>query len=412
MRLRSGGIRRSVAAIALAGVTTTLGSGLALAQTATPTPTPAAPPAQLTITTTYPSIAVDPGGTATLPLQVTSPVVERVDLAVNGAPEGFGTTFRGGGLIVSSVTTTGTGTSPALNLEVDVPEDATPSTVRFQVQATAPSGQATIEVDLVIAEEAGGSVTLSSTNGVEVQSGSSTQTFTFTLALENDTSQAQTFSFEGEAVAPDGQVAPNWEVTVTPSGQAQAASVIVDAGDSQNLTVTVRPAPDAPAGDYPILVSATSGDQTAQKPLGIRITGSYSFTMTSATGRLNTTANAGQATTYQVVITNTGTADLQNVTLTAAPPTGWDVQWDTPTIASVPVDGSATATATLTPASNAISGDYIVTLTARADQVTASQTIQLRTTVETSSIWGFVGIAIIVVVLIGLFVVFQRYGRR
>ena len=134
--------------------------------------------------------------------------------------------------------------------------------------------------------------------------------------------------------------------------------------------------------------------------------------MTSATGRLNTTANAGQATTYQVVITNTGTADLQNVTLTAAPPTGWDVQWDTPTIASVPVDGSATATATLTPASNAISGDYIVTLTARADQVTASQTIQLRTTVETSSIWGFVGIAIIVVVLIGLFVVFQRYGRR
>ena len=159
-------------------------------------------------------------------------------------------------------------------------------------------------------------------------------------------------------------------------------------------------------------MSATRGHQTPHKPLVIRITGSYSFTMTSATGRLNTTANAGQATTYQVVITNTGTADLQNVTLTAAPPTGWDVQWDTPTIASVPVDGSATATATLTPASNAISGDYIVTLTARADQVTASQTIQLRTTVETSSIWGFVGIAIIVVVLIGLFVVFQRYGRR
>jgi uncharacterized membrane protein len=71
-----------------------------------------------------------------------------------------------------------------------------------------------------------------------------------------------------------------------------------------------------------------------------------------------------------------------------------------------------TATATITPASNAISGDYIVTLTARADQVTTPETIQLRTTVETSSIWGFVGIALIVIVLIGLFLVFQRYGRR
>lgn len=410
MRLRSGGIRRSAAAIALAGLAATIGSGGALAQTATPTP--GAPPAQLTITTTYPSISVDPGGTATLPLQVTSPTVERVDLAVVGAPDGFDATFRGGGLIVSSVTTTGTNVSPALTLQVDVPDDATPTTNQFQVQATAPSGQASITVDLVIAEEAGGSVSLTSTNGVEVQSGSSTQTFTFTLALANDTSQEQTFSFDGQVMTPDGQVASGWDVTVVPSSQAQAASVIVGAGDTQNLTVTVDPAPDAAAGDYPVLVSATSGDQAAQKPLGIRITGSYSFTMTSATGRLNTTANAGQPTVYQVVLANTGTADLANVGLTAAPPTGWTTDWDTPAIESIPVGGTATANLTITPASSAISGDYIVTLTARADQVTASQTIQLRTTVETSSIWGFVGIALIVLVLIGLFLVFQRYGRR
>jgi uncharacterized membrane protein len=44
--------------------------------------------------------------------------------------------------------------------------------------------------------------------------------------------------------------------------------------------------------------------------------------------------------------------------------------------------------------------------------VSDSETIQLRTTVETSSIWGFVGIALIALVLIGLFLVFRRYGRR
>ena len=76
-----------------------------MAQTATPTP--GAPPAQLTVSTTYPSITVDPGGTAKFPLQVTSPVVERVDLTVTGAPDGYTTTLKGGGLIVGSVTTTG-----------------------------------------------------------------------------------------------------------------------------------------------------------------------------------------------------------------------------------------------------------------------------------------------------------------
>jgi uncharacterized repeat protein (TIGR01451 family) len=134
--------------------------------------------------------------------------------------------------------------------------------------------------------------------------------------------------------------------------------------------------------------------------------------MTSADGRVNTSATAGQATGFQVVLTNTGSADLANVALTATPPSGWTVTWDTPSIAVIPVGQTATATAQITPASNAIAGDYIVTLTARADQVTAAQTIQLRTTVETSSVWGFVGIALIVLVLIGLFLVFRRYGRR
>ncbi len=125
MRLRSGGIRRSVAALALVAVAaSSLGGTSVLAQTATPTP--GAPPTTLTLSTTYPSITVDPGGTAKFPLQVTSPVVERVDLTVNGAPEGYTTTLKGGGLIVGSVTTTGTDQSPPLELDVKVPDGHRP----------------------------------------------------------------------------------------------------------------------------------------------------------------------------------------------------------------------------------------------------------------------------------------------
>ncbi len=401
MRLRSGGIRRSVAAIALAGLAASLGSGATLAQS--PAPTPGAAPTQLTVTTTYPSVAVDPGGTASFPIQVTSPDVERVDLTVTGAPEGFDTSFRGGGSIVNSVTTTGTSEAPELELEVDVPEGTAAGPSQLTVQATAPSGQATMTIDVVVEDISGGAVTL--TSDVVGQQGSSTTTFTFNLRLENDTAQELTFTFEGQG--PDG-----WTVEAGPSGQAQAASVVVGPGDTENLTATVDPDPAAVAGDYPIVVTATSGDYSAQAQLVVRITGSYSFTMSSVDGRLNTSATAGQVTTYQVRIDNTGSADLLNVQLTASPPTGWTATWDTPTIDVVPVGGTAQATVSITPSTSAIAGDYIVTLTARADDVSDSETIQLRTTVETSSIWGFVGIALIVLVLIGLFLVFRRFGRR
>ncbi len=402
MRLRSGGIRRSVAVFALGVVAaSSLGGTAVLAQTATPTP--GAPPAVLTLSTTYPSITVDPGGTAKFPLQVTSPVVERVDLTVAGAPEGYTTTLKGGGLIVGSVTTTGTDQSPPLELDVKVPTGTVPGTQQLTVHAKSASGQSDLVVDVVIADTSGGDVSL--TTDVIGQRGSSTTTFTFNLKLTNNTAQELTFGFEG--TGPDG-----WTVTVQPSTQAQAASVVVGAGDTENLTATVKPASDATAADYPITVSATAGDYSAQAQLVVQITGSYSFVMTSVDGRLNTSATAGSVTTYQVTITNTGSADLANVALTATPPTGWTATWDTPTIATIPVGQTANATVSITPASNAIAGDYIVTLNARADQVTTPQTIQLRTTVETSSIWGFVGIALIVLVLIGLFLVFRRYGRR
>jgi uncharacterized membrane protein len=80
---------------------------------------------------------------------------------------------------------------------------------------------------------------------------------------------------------------------------------------------------------------------------------------------------------------------------------------DVPTVA---VGESADIVATITPAGNAVAGDYVVTLSARSDD--ADDEMQVRTTVETSTIWGLVGIALIGLVLIGLALVFRRFGRR
>jgi uncharacterized membrane protein len=67
-------------------------------------------------------------------------------------------------------------------------------------------------------------------------------------------------------------------------------------------------------------------------------------------------------------------------------------------------------TATIQPASNALAGDYDLTLSASAGGATDS--LDIRTTVQTSALWGLVGLALIVLVLVGLAWVFRRYGRR
>ena len=110
------------------------------------------------------------------------------------------------------------------------------------------------------------------------------------------------------------------------------------------------------------------------------------------------------------MVTNTGSTALQNVAVTASPPTGWTTTFAPTSIATLAPGATDTVTATITPASDSLSGDYDITFTVTAG--TATATVDIRTTVQTSPLWGFIGLGLIALVIIGLGWVFRRYGRR
>jgi uncharacterized membrane protein len=112
----------------------------------------------------------------------------------------------------------------------------------------------------------------------------------------------------------------------------------------------------------------------------------------------------------QLVLTNTGTAPMQNIELTSTPPSGWDVAFTEPTIGQIEAGQSVNAVATVTPSDQAIAGDYVITFSADSEQANAS--VDIRTTVNPSALWGFVGVALIALTLAGLAWVFRRFGRR
>lgn len=359
----------------------------------------AVPASGAEIVTPYPAVAVEPGETSTFDLEITSDESELVELNVPNAPDGWETVLRGGGREVSAVHA-----SPdqpgEVQLDVTVPADAEEGSHQVAVQASAGSGDDTLPLTLNIVEQAAEAFEL--TTEFPSLQGSATDTFSFDLNLANRSGQEATFSLA--AAGPEG-----WDVQARPSTEQQAATVSVDAGGSSTINVEASPPEDVAAGEYEIGVQAEGEGQTLSSTLGVEVTGSTSMTFNTASERLNASGGAGSAGTVQLAITNDGNAPLQGVELSDTPPTNWDVEFE-PSTVDIPAGQTANVTARITPAGNAVAGDYMVTLTASADGT--EESVDVRYAVETSGWWGLVAVLVIVAALAALVGVYRRYGRR
>lgn len=352
------------------------------------------------VSTPFPAVVAEPGSTASFDLRIRVPSAQRVDLAVEGVPDGWTARFRGGGLVVDGAFVE-PGESPEVTLDVEIPEDAPAGTATLAVTATGTEGSDRLEIDVRVAEAAAGDVTL--TSDFPELRGASTATFSFTLSLRNDTAAEATFAID--ARGPEG-----WTVSAEPAGQSQATSTVVKAGSSSSITVRAEPGRDVAAGSYPIRVAVSGAGKTASTDLTVTITGTYELAVSTPDQVLSTTATAGSTRDFPVRLANQGTAPLTAVTLSASAPTGWTVAFEPETVASIEPGASADVTARITPSGDAIAGDYSLRLTGSAEEASGEASIRVR--VETPAFWWIVGVALLVAVGAGLYWVFRTYGRR
>jgi uncharacterized membrane protein len=356
----------------------------------------------LEVTTAYPAVAVAPGSKVTFDLTVASARNATIALAVAGVPQGWTASLHGGGFVVDGVAA-GPGKDGSVRLDVDVPGTATASTETLRVTASGGGAEDVLPISIRVDTQAAGGVTVDTPT--PTRTGSSNDTFTFALTVHNDTAQDVTVS--ATAAVPDQ---PDWTVTAEIAGQEQAASTVVAAGSTTSINVTAKPPENAPAGQYLVHVEVKAGEQTIPADLGVELTGSYSMTLETSNQALSASGSAGSATAVQFVVTNTGTAPLTALTLAETAPTNWTVTFAPTAMEPVAPGATGTFTATITPASEAVSGDYQVSITASNDQ--ATETAAIRFTVETSPIWAIIGLLVIAAVIGGLFFVFRTYGRR
>lgn len=377
----------------LAAIGLLLSSTLALAPTAVA--------AGLTLSTPYPSVVVGPGTTVGFDIGIAGNPNEQVSLAVSGVPAEWTATLRGGGYVVNGVQTDANGKA-TVRLELEIPGTAANGSSNVTVTAAAGATRSTLPLTITLSSAAAGDVTL--TSDYPSLQGASGTSFTFNFNLHNDSAEDLTFAVT--AVGPSG-----WEVNATLTGQSQAASAVVQASASAGVSVSVKPPTDVAPGTYDVNVRATVGDRTIDAKPTVVITGTNSLTLSTPDQRLSNSGAAGSSITQQLVVHNGGTQPLEGVTLSATAPTDWTVTFSpSETIESIAAGQDATITATLVPSNDAIAGDYVVTYNARA--ANADGSVEIRMTIETSPLFGFVGLALIALVLFGLWWVFQKYGRR
>lgn len=352
------------------------------------------------LTTAYPVVRVGPGENAEMAIEVTSTTVERVALSVVEAPQGWRARLTGGGFEIGAVFTD-PAEPPEVTLEVAVPSDTAPGVHRVLVRGDGGGEVIDLPIEFQVAEDVAGAFEFS-TEFSQLR-GAAADTFRFDVTVESNSPRQASFNLA--AAGP-----PDWQVTARPSGQQQAATLTVEPGATGTFQVEANPPDNVEAGSYPITVRAAGAGTTIETELQVEIEGSFSMTFNTANERLDAKGNAGDTTSVALVVRNEGTAPLQDLTFSGTPPSGWDVEFRPERVDVIPPGETANVTARIRPDSDAVAGDYAVTLSASGSG--QDQSLDLRFAVETSGWWGFLGIAIIAVSVAVLLWVFRRFGRR
>jgi len=359
----------------------------------------------IVVATAHPSIVVDKGTPISFSIEIVNNSKDWQDLGlqVEGVSD-WNPIFKQGGYTVRRVMVA-PGKSQSIDLQLKPPETAQSQDYSLVVRARDQAGRVVGELRLAVAlQDKVVSTGLRMTTQYPESRGQAGNTFSFRVTLSNDAEQDRPVNFA--AVAPKG-----WEVTFKPAYESrQLTTMSMKGGSTQDITVDVAAPQKIEAGDYKVVVQASADKDRVELPLKVTIVGSYGLSLSTATGQLNARATVNSETKLTLVIRNTGTAVLQNVSFSAYKPDGWEVTFNPDKIDQLPVGESVQVNASLKPSSKALAGDYMVTINANASQTSDSK--EIRVTVETPTTWGVVAIGAIIVVLGGLGLVFARFSRR
>jgi uncharacterized membrane protein len=358
----------------------------------------------LFLLTDYPAQTVRAGEVTTIrvKMQNSGLAPEPMALSLSGVPAGWKIDMLGGGQPVASAMP-GQNESVTLQLRVEVPKDAKPGAQQVVLSAKGIRMQsAELPLTLIVGTEAPAKLSLKSR--LPSLRGTPRSSFEYTVTVGNDSGKDLTVALSAQGPA-------NFQTTFTEGfGSNEISSIPIEAGQTKDIKVKVTPPRDVKAGDYPVLVKVAAEGATAELRVTLQISGQGKLALSTKDGRLSGEAEIGKTSTHTLVLTNDGTAAVDEIEMSGTVPTNWKVEFNPKTLATLAPNEKKEVQVLVTPGDKAIAGDYVAQFRAAARG--EASTADFRVTVTTSTLWGMVGIGIIAVALLVLLGAVARFGRR
>jgi uncharacterized membrane protein len=357
----------------------------------------------VSVSTPYPSVSISGTELITLDLTIKGYDIDpqRVNLTVHDVPDGWEHVFVGGGGVVDAVFA-----EPEVPAEVQLwlepAHDIQPGSYDILIEASSRDYSYTLPVTVTIGEILPQRLTLES----EIPSvrGTPDSDFTFNLELTNNSTSEVLVNLD--AIVPEGFFAEFSKKY----GSDSIATIPVEAGKTEELKVTITPAQGISRGNYTAEIRAQSESAQSSTQLSMEVTGQAELSLEGPGGILSGSAVAGKQSTFDITVKNTGSAAAENISLASSSPSNWLVEFEPESIEILEADESRKIKALVTPSSEALTGDYNITLRANSDQGRISE--KFRITVKTSSLWGIIAVVIIAAALFILVLTMRKYGRR
>ncbi|MFA6775382.1 MAG: NEW3 domain-containing protein [Sphaerochaetaceae bacterium] len=359
----------------------------------------------LSVSTTYPSLNVSDTSMITFNLTVRNYNLapQRVNLSVEGLPEGWDYQFVGGDALVDAVFADPQ-QSASIQLWVIPNGAAKGSTYSFNVVAKGDDG---VSYSLPLTVSLGKKLPQRLALSTELPSikGSPDSDFSFQVELRNNSATETLIDLY--AKLPEGFSAKFSQQY----GSGNVNTLSVKPGASETIKVTITPSQGVKEGTYPVTVTAKSSEASAFVTENLEVQGQARLSLTGKGGLLSGSAVAGKDKVFDLELKNSGTADAKGIKLSSSTPSNWNVTFNPSSVEDLAAGDTATVKATIRPSSEALTGDYSLALSASSEN-SGNISEQYRITVKTSSMWGIISVIIIAAAALLLVFAVKKFGRR
>jgi uncharacterized membrane protein len=319
------------------------------------------PPRGISVAPEYSGVIVSQGEDVSVDLKVINKgrQDEIIELALPSVPEGWTASVKTYSFGVTGVYVE-SDKSKSLTLKAEHDESVGPGKYTLLVKGQTQDGKLTSSGKVVITVKAKEvekkSKDVKITTSYPVLEGPTDATFEFSIEVENKLDKDTVFNLAHEGPR-------NWDIKFKPAYEEKYfSSLRIKQGQTESMAVEVKPYLLAEPGRYPIKVKVSSPEAKAEAEIMVVLSGTYKLDAGTADGLLSLSALRGKEANLSFYVRNTGSAKQNTVKFLSFKPENWKVEFKPETLETLAPGDLKQVEVTITPAEEALVGDYSVGL--------------------------------------------------